>query len=66
LKPKDKKADDINFALNCKLRFYTPEEYFLGQFEEKAISQDTSMKVVAEPKAPDPLAGMLEIGNRNN
>jgi bifunctional polynucleotide phosphatase/kinase len=35
---KDKDDTDLKFALNNKLKFYTPEEYFKGIKEDKKIS----------------------------
>ena len=35
---KDKDDTDLKFALNIKLKFYTPEEYFKGINEDKEVS----------------------------
>jgi bifunctional polynucleotide phosphatase/kinase len=35
---KDKDNTDLKFALNTKLKFYTPEEYFKGIKEDKELS----------------------------
>lgn len=39
-RPKDPSSDDILFAKNCGLKFYTPEEFFKDTSENE-LSVDT-------------------------